>query len=225
MENANSPEYLEKIKRSVIENLSRTKFGPSVQMTEVPRDPEGMDDEADAELDDLDEDMNKDVRRTQRSWDKYVENPNELSESEDEETHPANRGPRRRGIMEYRNPLAVPDFDSGAETPANGEVGDSVNGDILEKENGMLDHDDDEKDDAEQQGGQDVEMEDEVNDAEDGAETAVPRTQQPTATDADVEMKDDVDGETEPAVAKEEGMEDRVEEDTNAEAATRAAET
>lgn len=31
MDNANSPEYLEKIKNQVIENLRRTSFAPSVQ--------------------------------------------------------------------------------------------------------------------------------------------------------------------------------------------------
>ena len=86
-------------------------------MTDVPRDPEGMDDEADAMLDDLDEDENKDQRYTKRRWDKYVEKDGELSESEDEDENERNgvrhqsRGPRRRNIMDYQNPDAVPDDD------------------------------------------------------------------------------------------------------------------
>lgn len=116
MDNANTPEYLEKIKLQVIENLKRTTFAPSVQMTDVPRDPEGMNDEADAELDDADEDENPDTRYTKRRWDKYVEKDGELSESEDEEENEANgvrRQPnapkRRRNMMDYQNANAVVD--------------------------------------------------------------------------------------------------------------------
>ncbi|KAI9826987.1 MAG: histone deacetylase [Sarea resinae] len=125
MENANTPAYLEKIKASVIENLKRTAFVPSVQMTDVPRDPEGMDDEADAMLDDLDEDENKDTRHTKRRWDKYVEKDGELSESEDEDEagrHGVRKQPGdrpRRNIMDFKNPNPAPDYgiDSGAVTP------------------------------------------------------------------------------------------------------------
>ena len=116
MDNANSYEYLEKIKNQVIENLKRTTFAPSVQMTDVPRDPAGMDDEADAMLDDLDEDENKDSRFTKRRWDKYTEKDGELSESEDEaenETNGVRQQPRgrkkRRNMMDFQNPNAVPD--------------------------------------------------------------------------------------------------------------------
>lgn len=116
MDNANTPEYLDKIKVQVIENLKRTTFAPSVQMTDVPRDPEGMNDEADAELDDADEDDNQDTRYTKRRWDKYVEKDGELSDSEDEEENEANgvrRQPnapkRRRNIMDYQNPNAADD--------------------------------------------------------------------------------------------------------------------
>lgn len=116
MDNANSMEYLQKIKVQVIENLKRTTFAPSVQMTDVPRDPEGMNDEADAELDDLDEDENPDSRYTKRRWDKYIEKDGELSDSEDEDENEANgvrRQPnatkRRRNMMDYQNPMAAAD--------------------------------------------------------------------------------------------------------------------
>ena len=117
MDNANSPEYLEKIKNQVIENLRRTVHAPSVQMTEVPRDPEGMDDEADAILDDLDEDERKDQRYTKRRWDKYVEKEGELSESEDEEengrngVHRQQHMRKRRNILTDVNPHAVSTMD------------------------------------------------------------------------------------------------------------------
>ncbi|EFQ99725.1 histone deacetylase 1 [Nannizzia gypsea CBS 118893] len=125
MDNANSKEYLEKIRMQVVENLRRTTFAPSVQMTDVPRDPlvDGMDDEADAILDDLDEDENKDKRYTKRRFDNYVEKDGELSESEDEESAAANgvrRQPnreRRRGNINYRHLDGDSIIDSGIVTP------------------------------------------------------------------------------------------------------------
>ncbi|KAB8229133.1 hypothetical protein BDV23DRAFT_159000 [Aspergillus alliaceus] len=126
MDNANTKEYLDKIRVQVVENLKRTSFAPSVQMTDVPRDPlvEGMDDEADAILDDLDEDENKDKRFTKRRFDQYVEKPGELSDSEDEEENAANgirRQPnalKRRDHVNYRNLDVDSGLESGIATPA-----------------------------------------------------------------------------------------------------------
>ncbi|KAK8251123.1 histone deacetylase RpdA/Rpd3 [Phyllosticta capitalensis] len=123
MDNANSPEYLDKIRSQVIENIKRTAFAPSVQMTDVPRSPlmPGMDDEAEDEMNDLDEDENPDVRYTQHRWDKRVEKEGELSESEDEgenERQGVRKQPgkkRRMNIMDYPNAHA----DDGNETPIN----------------------------------------------------------------------------------------------------------
>jgi histone deacetylase 1/2 len=126
MDNANTKDYLDKIRNQVVENLKRTAFAPSVQMTDVPRNPilDGMDDEADDVLDDLDEDENKDKRFTQRRFDQYVEKPGELSDSEDEEVNAANgvrRQPgaiRRRNQTNYRNiDAADSGLDSGMATP------------------------------------------------------------------------------------------------------------
>ncbi|KAL9062327.1 MAG: hypothetical protein Q9157_009020, partial [Trypethelium eluteriae] len=144
MDNANSTEYLDKIKNQVFENLKRTAFAPSVQMTDVPRhDLTGGDDvgEVDAELDDLDADQNPDVRITERVWDNLIHDDRELSDTEDDvnaaERYAGVRRPReerRRGIMDYQNPNAVPDdiLDSGMasglgtpQRPVNG----SQNGD------------------------------------------------------------------------------------------------
>ena len=126
MDNANSKEYLDKIRAQVIENLRRTTFAPSVQMTDVPRDSMAVNDEDEAELDDLDEDQNPDKRNTQHRFNKYVEKPGELSDSEDEEMNEANgvrkqTGTRkRRNRLDYRN-LAEWNGDSaitsGAATP------------------------------------------------------------------------------------------------------------
>ncbi|GAB1206619.1 hypothetical protein APSETT445_005309 [Aspergillus pseudonomiae] len=126
MDNANTKEYLDKIRVQVVENLKRTSFAPSVQMTDVPRDPlvEGMDDEADAILDDLDEDENKDKRFTKRRFDQYVEKPGELSDSDDEEESAANGVRRQPGVLKRRNQVNYRNLDvesgleSGIATPA-----------------------------------------------------------------------------------------------------------
>ncbi|KAI5787611.1 histone deacetylase 1 [Peziza echinospora] len=100
MENLNSKDYLEKIRTQVIENLSRTKFAPSVQLTDVPRDTEAFNEE-DGILDDMEEDgEGADQRYTQRRWDQRVERDNELSESEDEGMNGAKR---HNGVKKRRN--------------------------------------------------------------------------------------------------------------------------
>lgn len=127
MDNANTQEYLEKIQLQVIDNLKRTTtHAPSVQMTDVPRDSMGINDQDDAALDDLDEDTHPDQRKTKRQWDNYVEREDELSASEDEEENERNgvrRQPgikRRRNIMDYQNADPAPedeDIVSGAVSP------------------------------------------------------------------------------------------------------------
>lgn len=256
MDNANSPEYLNKIKSNVIENLSRTKFGPSVQMTSIPPDIEGMDDEADAVLDDLDEDENKDTRNTQRRWDKYVQKDGELSESEDEEENARNgvlRQPgirKRRNIMDYQNPNAVPDIESGVATPAsasmNGESLAIVNGDIHESllkakvSASPTSRSGDERSKALSIASRvsidgDVTMEEAQVEEEapeqqpepsGGAQPTPPDSpdnpivQQTTVITTDVEMAEG-DVAEEPSLAKAAGAAERNEADTNAEAATR----
>lgn len=125
MENANSKDYLEKIKIQVIENLKKTAHAPSVQMMDVPRTTmTGGTEEDEAELDDLDEDENKDVRNTKRQWDQHISRDDELDESDDEEMNASNgishsEKPKRRNIMDYQNANAVEDIemDSGVATP------------------------------------------------------------------------------------------------------------
>ena len=136
MENANSKDYLEKIKIQVIENLKKTAHAPSVQMTDVPRTTiMGGTDDDEAELDDLDEDENKDTRHTKRRWDQRVTRDDELDESEDEEEArangivPQNGTNKRRNIMDYQNSNAVAsdvEMDSGVATPVQNDVDDMV---------------------------------------------------------------------------------------------------
>lgn len=154
MDNANSADYLEKIKIQVIENLRQTAHAPSVQMTDVPRTTIlGGTEEDDAELDDADEDENTDSRTSRRRWDKHVERDDELDESEDEEANAANgvsRQPnvvKRQNIMDYQNANSAAsdvDMDSGLATPdgradvdtsiptaSASEINAEVNGEIL----------------------------------------------------------------------------------------------
>ncbi|KAK3109513.1 histone deacetylase, partial [Teratosphaeriaceae sp. CCFEE 6253] len=137
MENANSPEYLEKIKRQVYENLRQTVAVPSVQMQEVPRVPLGAnlteDDETMEAAEDREEDAEADGvegmerRYTQRLWDRKVEHPGELEESEDEGLAHASGvrrqpgKPRQRGIMEHVNPHAPQGEESRPPSPVAGD--------------------------------------------------------------------------------------------------------
>ncbi|KAI1023246.1 hypothetical protein LB503_000271 [Fusarium chuoi] len=150
MENSNSREYLEKITSSVIDNLRQTGPAPSVQLQDVPRKPfGGMTDEEEAELDDLDEDENKDVRMTEHRWDKHVEHDNEFEASDDDEMAQAHGATRqngnkrtftdyRKGEMEIDNADAPPakvTNGTSADEPAEEQAGEDahdVNDDTID---------------------------------------------------------------------------------------------
>jgi histone deacetylase 1/2 len=140
MDNANSREYLSKIRDQCLENLRRTQHAPSVQMTDVPRDSlGGMNDDDEAALDDQDEDEYPDRRNTQRRADKYIEKNGELSDSEDEEMNEQN-GIRKqiaeksrrarinyRGIQDVHNDSGM---DSAIGTPAGGSSLPDIDNDV-----------------------------------------------------------------------------------------------
>lgn len=136
MDNANSKDYLEKIKNQVIDNLRKTAHVPSVQMTEIPRTTMlGGTDEDEDILDDLDEDENKDARNTKRRWDQHVERDDEFEDSDDEEIAESNgvrpqNGNKRRNISDFPNPNAVAsdiEMESGVPTPdVPKEINDAV---------------------------------------------------------------------------------------------------
>ncbi|KAK4094600.1 hypothetical protein Purlil1_1205 [Purpureocillium lilacinum] len=128
MENSNSREYLEKITAAVIDNLRQTGPAPSVQMQDVPRKPfGGMTDEEEAELDDLDEDENKDVRMTEHRWDKHVTNDADFEASDDEDMASANGATRRNGnkrtFTDFRKGEA--DVEAETTTPRSRKEGDA----------------------------------------------------------------------------------------------------
>ncbi|KAK9764136.1 histone deacetylase [Basidiobolus ranarum] len=91
MQNLNTREYLEKIKVKVLENLSRTKFVPSVQMQDIPTVNYQSDDE---DNDDPNE------RISQKKRDSYVTTEGELSDSEDD-------GDNRRNQHNFKNDTSV----------------------------------------------------------------------------------------------------------------------
>jgi histone deacetylase 1/2 len=132
MDNANSREYLDKILVQVLENMRRTIHAPSTQGQVIPGASLGMDDEEEAALDDLDEEINTDKRGSQRKADQRIEKNGELSDSEDEDDENEPRSPHgpsrlpgrdmRRARMNYRNLLDVPDADSGIETGSGMET-------------------------------------------------------------------------------------------------------
>lgn len=130
MENANSHDYLHKIKSAVIENIRRTGR-PSVEaFTTIPEGPfdRTMDSDAEDEEDDIDADENKDVRVTQRQRDKQVEHDGELYDASDDEDHKDSLGVRaqpgvkkRRHITDFPNPNAAPADALDGPEEANGE--------------------------------------------------------------------------------------------------------
>lgn len=185
MENANSPEYLEKIKNAVIENLKKTiPAPPSVQMQDVPRQGLGQSDEDEAALDDEDEDQNKDTRWTQRRLDKHTIRDDEFEDSGDEEMAEANgafrpKGARKR-ITDHKNPFAQPDYE---EPVANGHTAE-INAAQAEQEIEMHDADETMDDLAtEAQPAPDAEAQMETEPAPQASETTAE-----TDKDGDVDM-------------------------------------
>lgn len=122
MENANSHDYLHKIKSTVIENIRRTGR-PSVEaFTNIPPGlNRRMDSDVEDEEDDIDADLNRDVRMTQRQRDKEIERDGELYDESDDEEYKNSLGVRaqpdvkkRRNITDFPNPNAakVQDIDA-----------------------------------------------------------------------------------------------------------------
>ncbi|KAF1846154.1 uncharacterized protein K460DRAFT_120738 [Cucurbitaria berberidis CBS 394.84] len=131
MENANSHDYLHKIKSAVIDNIRRTGK-PSVEaFTTIPDVPAAfrtMDSDAEDEDDDLDADENADVRMTQRQRDQQIEHDGELYDASDDEDYKNSLGVRaqpgvkkRRHITDYPNPNAAAADDLDGLEELNGE--------------------------------------------------------------------------------------------------------
>ncbi|KAK2599949.1 histone deacetylase [Conoideocrella luteorostrata] len=206
MENSNSREYLDKITAAVIDNLRQTGPAPSVQMQDVPRRPfGGMTDEEEAELDDMDEDENKDVRMTEHRWDKAVENGAEFEPSDDDEMASANGATR---IAENKGSFT--DFKNNDEMETSGSKSPKDKNDDSSKEVAALDvHDvnddtiedvvptEEPEKDARAEGKEDEEAKKQLVDADGDVGMA-----DSTATDEAVIKKEEVESESAPEAAK-----------------------
>jgi histone deacetylase 1/2 len=132
MENANSHDYLHKIKSAVIDNIRRTGK-PSVEaFTNIPDAPPNLyraaDSDAEDEEEDLDADENKDVRKTQLSQDKQIAHDGEMYDESDDEDYKNSLGVRaqpgtkkKRNITDFPNPNAAPADDLDGMEEINGE--------------------------------------------------------------------------------------------------------
>lgn len=100
MPNQNSPEYLDKIKCKLLENLRMIPHAPGVQMQTIPDDAMNID-ENDAEQMDAAEDAAADKRGgSQRAKDKRIANDQDLSDSDDENP---NVGEKRKNSENYKS--------------------------------------------------------------------------------------------------------------------------
>ena len=113
MYNANAPEFLNKILTNIIHNLENTKFAPSVQMQDVPRDAEDLGDE------DEDTQMAIDTKGgSQQLRDEHIVPENEFYEEEDSNPGERHIGPSElatEGVSTNTAPEPTP-------TPATSEI-------------------------------------------------------------------------------------------------------
>ncbi|KAF2737687.1 hypothetical protein EJ04DRAFT_510122 [Polyplosphaeria fusca] len=135
MENANSSDYLSKIRNTVIDNIRRTGKPSTEAFQPIPDNPltRGMESDDEDEMDDQDADENPDQRVTQRQRDQQIEHGAEYYDPSDDEDYKNSLGVRRqpghkkrRGIMDFQNANAADDDEAG--TPdglraLNGESG------------------------------------------------------------------------------------------------------
>ena len=160
MENANSREYLDKIKAAVFENLRHTVPVPSVQMQDIPPSFGAMTDEEEAELDDLNEDMNKDVRLTEHAADKRTANDAEFEDSADEEMADVNgdrpnASPRKRVFTDFgredgpESGTGTPANESAAEAEVEGEAPEAEDPDVTIEDATLAPSTEDKPDEAE----------------------------------------------------------------------------
>lgn len=243
MDNANSKEYLDKILKTVLENLRKTAHAPSVEMQNIPPSL-GLNDDDQAALDDEDEDDNPDRRATQRRHDKRVEKVGELEESDDEEMAEANGVRRQNGahtrksLIDYRN-LDVTDsgVDSGVNSPrpasSMADADDEMNLDTEPPRsvpnNGMI-----QPLTEENLADADVSMAD-IEPAPGSPRSTAPVVNEPIQPPTDMpipetaaeaaEIKQEMVAEEKAAVAQEEGLDEREKADALGEARTEAAKT
>jgi len=98
MDELNTPEYLDRVKRIVLENLRQKGGPPGIQLTEVPRLPHDEDDNME------EDNIDPNERRPQSERDRRIQPEGELSDSEDEgEGGRRNHQDRRRKTLMPRS--------------------------------------------------------------------------------------------------------------------------
>lgn len=107
MQNQNTPEYLDKIKTRLFENLRMIPHAPGVQMAPIPED--GVREESD---DEEESNKNVDQRISIRASDKRIANEGEYSDSEDE-------GEGRRDEKNHKSPRKKMKTSSSPTPPNN----------------------------------------------------------------------------------------------------------
>merc|ERR1711939_13165 len=111
MEDLNTPEYLEKVKIQVFENLRNTGFAPSVQMSNIPK--------LDHDEMKVDEDLDEpNVRKPQRLLDSLRANDAEFEESDDEDDVQRMRTNQKRPRLDEEESAPKPQEPSNASAPA-----------------------------------------------------------------------------------------------------------
>lgn len=113
MSNQNSPEYLDKIKTRLCENLRMLPHAPGVQAQTIP-------DDAIAEEEEDEDKQNPDERVSIRASEKRIQRDNEYSDSEDE-------GDNRKEIRSNKKPLGSKKLKSetnGSVNSNNGQLDD-----------------------------------------------------------------------------------------------------
>uniref|UniRef100_A0A6P7G3M8 Histone deacetylase n=1 Tax=Diabrotica virgifera virgifera TaxID=50390 RepID=A0A6P7G3M8_DIAVI len=113
MANQNTPEYLEKIKTRLLENLRTLPHAPGVQVQTIPED-------AITEESDDEDEVDKDERLPQKDLDKRIVPDNEFSDSEDE-----GEGDRRDSRSYKRRKR--PRLDKGGENKEEDKIKDEIN--------------------------------------------------------------------------------------------------
>lgn len=230
MDNANSKEYLEKILRTVLDNLRKTEHAPSVQMTDIPPSL-AMNDDDEAALDDEDEDMNADKRLTQRQFDQRRQKDGDDSESEDEEIAQRNgvrrqSGRKRRQIIDHRNLHDTVDseMNSAVGTPQAGtpqpEDADDMNVDTPNNQGGATAGDTGDVSMAEADA---ASVADSTKAEAPDQSAATTTTTAPITAEEAIKIKKEMAADDTAAIAQAEGVQEREEANAEGEARTEAA--
>ncbi|XP_006825578.1 putative histone deacetylase 1-B [Saccoglossus kowalevskii] len=122
MANQNTPEYLEKIKTRLYENLRMIPHAPGVQMHPIPEDPIAADSEGEEE-----EEEDNDKRISIRASDKRIACDEEFSDSEDE-------GDGRRDVRIHKKKRPRTDDDKDKEPDAKKEKDEDLHTKVEKKD-------------------------------------------------------------------------------------------